>query len=49
MSYGWWKYLPEEVQEGKAPIVEEDFWDAVAEMLGCDPSEISDGDPTEWL
>lgn len=31
------------------PLTEETFWEAVAEAKGCDVSEISDGDPIEWL
>lgn len=49
MKLDWWKYLPEQVQNGNEPLTDDDFWEAVAESRGCDPSEIADGDPEEWL
>lgn len=45
----WWDYLPDDVQEGLAPLTEEDFWEAMAEARGCDVSEIGDRDPIEFL
>lgn len=45
----WYDYLPDSVQEGRAPLTEDDFWEAVAEANGLDYSEIADGDVAEWL
>lgn len=45
----WWDYLPEDVQNGSAMLTEDDFWEAMAEVQGCDVSEIADRDPLEFL
>ena len=45
----WYDFLPEDVQEGQAPLTEEDFWQAVADANDLDYSEIADGDVSEWL
>lgn len=45
----WWDYLPEDVQEGQAPLTEDDFWQAVADANDLDVSEIADGDVFDWL
>ena len=37
-------YLPED-----GNFTEEDLWDAIAESLDVDPSEISDGDLVDYL
>ena len=37
-------YLPED-----GNFSEEDLWDAIAESLGVDPSEIMDGDLVEYI
>lgn len=45
----WWEHLPEDIQEGQAPLTEDDFWQAVADANDLDVSEIADGDVIEWL
>lgn len=45
----WWEHLPEDIQEGTAPLTEDDFWQAVADANDLDVSEIADGDVIEWL
>lgn len=42
MTY--YDYLPE-----NGDFTEEDLWDAIAESLGVDPSEIMDGDLVDFL
>ena len=37
-------YLPE-----NGDFTEEDLWDAIAESMGVDPSEIMDGDLVDFL
>lgn len=37
-------YLPED-----GNFTEDELWEAVAESLGIDPSEIADGDLAEYL
>jgi hypothetical protein len=49
MTNTWFDHLPKQVQEGKAPITEEDVWQAIADMNDLDYSEIADGDLLEWL
>lgn len=36
-------YLPDR------PFTEDELWDAIAESLGVDPSEIADGDLVDYL
>lgn len=45
----WWDYLPEDVQEGRALLTEDDFWEAMACARDCDVTEIMDRDPIEFL
>ena len=42
MTY--YDYLPE-----NGDFTEEDLWDAIAESMGVDPSEIMDGDLVDFL
>lgn len=49
MTNTWFDFLPQSVQNGKAPITEEDVWQAIADMNDLDYSEIADGDLFEWL
>ena len=44
MSKPYWENLPED-----GNFTEEDLWDAIADSLGVDSSEISDGDLVDFI
>ena len=45
----WMKYIDWDKVDKNGQLDETDFWEAVAEDLDLDYSEVADGDPLEFL
>lgn len=45
----WHDHLPNAVRLGRAPMTEEDVWQAIADHKGVDVNEIADGDLIEHI